>query len=231
MKFINLSSIIKHRLHVIIILSSVIGTLLITYAFYNVFNSDASNVNKNLTIFNLSSYRSVYNVTVNSNKTSSVYEVEELYRCIDLVDNFRFNYKDFMQNDYSIIISGDKLKIINDLQISRYITKTQNKGKENLYSISTYIDILKDNCFKVSIDETEVTTTYNIYLREILNEELAAKYKEILNSKLDIDRVQLYLVSNRPKNIKAYKNDKELFIIDYLEFIYNDDIDVNMFEV
>ncbi len=231
MKFINISWIIKHRLHLIIIVSSIIGAILISYSCYNIFNTKTSNVNKNLTIFNLTSYSTKYTVTVNSNKTTNVYTVEELYKSVDSVENFRFNYKDFMQNDYSIIISGSKLKVINDLQISRYVSTIQNTKKENLYSLSTYIDILRDECFKTDIEMTEVTTTYNIYLKEKINEDIANEYMEILNSSQNIDKIEVYLISNKPKTIKAFKNEKELFIIDYLDFIPNDDIDINLFEV
>lgn len=231
MKVLNFSAFLKHKLYVIIILSSIIGALLIAYATFYIFKKSPNEAKANLNIFNLTSYYAKCNVTVNSNKTSNIYTVEELYKKSGEIENFRFNYKDFMQNDYSVIVSGNKIKIINSMQISKYITTINNNKKENLYSLATYIDMIKDGCFKVAVTETEVTTTYSIYLKEKINDTAANLYEEVLSSSLNIDKVELCLISNMPKKITVLSGDKEVFVIDYTDFELNREIEDSLFEV
>lgn len=208
-----------------------IGSILIIYAFYSVFfksNEKSNNYKNNL--LNLTSYYAEYNLTVNSNKTKNMYSIKEWYKKSE-EEKFKFEYNDFLNSKFNIIINGDKYLIKNMNQIAKYVSIRDKENGINIYSLSTYINIINSSAFEILKEETEVTYKYTINMSKIINESEAQKFKDILENEIKIDKVELLTTINRPIKLSIFSNNTERIIIDYTNFIINEMINDDVFEV
>ena len=116
-------------------------------------------------------------------------------------------------------------------QIAKYVSIRDKENGINIYSLSTYINIINSSAFEILKEETEVTYKYTINMSKIINESEAQKFKDILENEIKIDKVELLTTINRPIKLSIFSNNTERIIIDYTNFIINEMINDDVFEV
>lgn len=154
------------RLWLIILGAITIAVLLIVIAFVSVY----SNLNvKNIGGFDIKdiySYKASYKINVKSNKNQNNYNIEEEYTKGEIET---FVFKIFDENDViTYTIDGNGLKIKSNNQKLEYILSDYIIKKENIISLSTFLDFyrkldLKENdYFSINIEESDNKISYKI---------------------------------------------------------------------
>ena len=144
---------------------------------------------------------------------------------------FKFQYKDFIDNTFNIVINGDKYRVENMGQIAKYISIRNKESGINIYSLSSYINIINSLAFDVVKEESEVATKYIIDFSKILDKEKAENFKDIIKSELNITKIELLTTISNPIKISIFSNENERIIIEYNIFSLNEEIDESIFEV
>ncbi|MEG1705192.1 MAG: hypothetical protein RR290_01280 [Clostridia bacterium] len=235
MHVFNISFIIKYKLYIIVSLAVTIAIILIIISFSSVIKLPKIDKIDGVDILKSNSYYAEYNITEISNKNRNIYSMKEWYKKVFGNEFFKFSYYDKLKNEVSYIIANGRAKIENSAQLNTYIVNENSIKKTNLYSISTYIDMInnleKNKCIKINIIGEENTKKIEIILDRVLHSKCEnCKYNDLFSDGLKIDKIEISILKNIPKNILVFKNDNEVYLdIDCLKFDNNINILDNMF--
>lgn len=210
------------RLWLIILGAITIAVFLIIMSFILVY----SNLNeKNISSFDIKdiySYKASYKINVKSNKNQNNYNIEEEYT---KSDTETFIFRIFNENDvitYTIDSNGLNIKSNNqslEYTLSDYIIK-----KENIISISTFLDLYREldlnenDFFSINIEEYDNKITYKINI-DFKDKKIDDKY-EFLEK---ISKMELVInkENNNPYEYIIYDKENNAYIdIIYDNFFY-----------
>lgn len=176
-KIINLNFDTKTKL--VMLISIIIAICIIAYSFYTICIKNITGKNdileEKLNFTSINSYEANYNVLVNSNKNSNMYNVAE---SVDLLDN---TYDYLVDDKLKITIKNDEIKISKEGIAYEYFTKlNSNIENNNFVSFSSIIEIVKkinNSELKGNIKKVEINnnTVYKIHLED----EYIKKIKDI----------------------------------------------------
>lgn len=176
-KIINLNFDTKTKL--VMLISIIIAICIIAYSFYTICIKNITGKNdileEKLNFTSINSYEANYNVLVNSNKNSNMYNVAE---SVDLLDN---TYDYLVDDKLKITIKNDEIKISKEGIAYEYFTKLNSSIENNNFvSFSSIIEIVKkinNSELKGNIKKVEINnnTVYKIHLED----EYIKKIKDI----------------------------------------------------
>ncbi|MEG1204715.1 MAG: hypothetical protein RSE00_05645 [Clostridia bacterium] len=190
-------------------------------------------------LFNLTSYMAKYEVNVIGNKTKNRYDIYEWYEKKDAFESYRFQTQNEQGNVITYVLNGNELSIRSDMQKLEYKLTDYFVKKENLISLSTFIQMYKDveenlkcrndsleKCFKI---ENELIDNI-VYYKIIINKELCKKdyctvcekYQEILNDGNGVSKLELAInkSNNIPTEYIIYNKKGDAFIDVLYSFIH-----------
>lgn len=242
---LNLSDKGTRKIFIIISSALIIAIFLIIFALNNMINS-SSKLKKEYNIFSLVDYYLKAQVRVVSNKNSNDYEMEEFY----LNSNEEEKYKMITTNNdgqkIEYIIGNGSLLIKNEGEKSEYMLSNYVVKKDNLLSLSTFIQICNDillnknlinsSCVKFETIVADNLVRYKIVFVENNLEmhecEFCDKYRNILKDGINISKMELVYdtLSNKPVQYIVYSSDNEAIIdMQILEFYINNNFDEKIF--
>lgn len=210
------------RLWLIILGAITIAVFLIIMSFILVYsNLNEKNIS-NFDIKDIYSYKASYKINVKSNKNQNNYNIEEEYT---KSDTETFIFRIFNENDvitYTIDSNGLNIKSNNqslEYTLSDYIIK-----KENIISISTFLDLYREldlnenDFFSINIEEYDNKITYKINI-DFKDKKIDDKY-EFLEK---ISKMELVInkENNNPYEYIIYDKENNAYIdIIYDNFFY-----------
>ena len=227
----------KTKLRLIIIFGILIAIILMIISFYLVFNSGKNeNININNDIFSAKSYYAKYRLNVYSNKNQNEYKIEEWYEKND--EGYRFKFVTNNEKNINFIYEGNQnsINIYSDSQINKISIEDLSNLKENLISISTFIEIIsnvnkkiedsgyeKNKCCNLLEEHEDGKVSYKITFNDVSENkcEICTKYTNGMN----INQIELVMdeVTLMPIEYIVYNKDgKALYDIIYENFAINE---------
>ena len=242
----NENSIIKYSI-VVILLLTVIFSIYICM-FKNTYINEVNEVE----IYNkkISSYIVKYNVMIVSNKNINNYTINEVFKNIDNVECFKFNFFDALSSEVTYIVKDNFVKISSANQINEYITNVNKVNNLNLLSTKTYLDILNsmynennNNCYylneisefldNVDYDKVNTKIVINLDKNKHINKcNENCNINDLYNKGLKLNKIEIILDENNYfKNIRIYSQDLLYMEIEYDMFKINEIVDDNLFNM
>lgn len=187
----------KAKLKYIIIFGIMIAIVLMAVSFFLIFKSGSDiKIYSKYDIFNANSYYAEYKLRVFSNKNQNEYEIKEWYKKEN--EGYKFKFKTQNDNNINFIYEGtDKeINIYSDEQLNKISLSNTIIEKENLISISTFIDMfsildekIKNNEFdtneycKITETHEDENICYKILFKENSDKkcEICRKYLNGMN--------------------------------------------------
>ena len=197
--------------------------------------------------FDIKSYHTKFNVKTISNKNTNTYEMEEYYLKDEAgKESFKFTTKNSDGTTIVYTISDGILSIKNEKEKSEYTLSNYLVNKENLLSISTFIELYNDmieytknnsdkniQSFKVENINKDDTIRYKITFNNTKDDcKICKKYEGINNTNIYVQKVELVYntVLEKPIEYIAYSKDNKAFIdINFINFDRNIKIDKKIF--
>ncbi len=232
------------KIIIIIFLALLVATFLILITVINVFKeSKIINFENEDDFFKLKSYSVKASISIVSNKNTNLYGLEELYykdKDEKEMHNITTINKDNVKINY--IINGSEIYIKNEEEKSDYRLSNYVINKNNLLSVSTFINLYNDvqsncdyNCTKVENIVYDNLIRYKISFnrQNDMNLEcpVCSKYKDILNSGINITKLELVYDENKfiPLEYIVYSGDQAIIDINFTEFDINKEFEEKVF--
>ena len=242
---LNLKDPNTKKMIIIIFIALSIAITLIVLALISMIK-ESENKNQNADFFSIKKYHLLANVRVISNKNSNEYQIEEFYLNTNEDEKFKFLTKENGDIKITYIINNNSLLVKNEDEKSEYVLSNYIINKENLLSISTFINIYNDiqlnkdtlmsTCIKLENIKTDNLMRYKItFVKENLkNHEcsICNKYKNILKDGINVSKIELVydLLDKKPLEYIVYSDNNEAIIdMNFLEFNINNNFDEKIF--
>lgn len=242
---LNLKDRSTRRILIIIGMALIVAVFLIVVASASML--DTSNKIKNdYDFFSLRSYHSKSKVKVISNKNNNDYEIEEFYLNANEGEKYKIITSQDNENKMEYIINNNSLIIRNENQKSEYLLSDFVVKKDNLLSLSTFIQICNDITLSKNTLDTKCVKLENIACDNLIRYKITfspdegdmhecsmcEKYKDILKNGINVSKLELVYdnVSKRPVQYIVYSRDNQAIIdMEILEFNINDNFDEKIF--
>lgn len=234
------------RLWGIILIALLIAIILIVASFLLIFNvSNKENITKVSDLVNAKSYYAEYDIKIISNKNENNYKIKEWY--VKDGDEYKFRVEtNNKENNFTYLGNKNSIYIKSDEQINSLNIQDYNLKRNNILSISSFIEILNElslsienngyidkKCCKLKETEENDTLKYTLYLNKKIPEKdscgICNKFEEI-GTKISKLEVILYKEKIVPKQYIIYDINEIAYInIIYNKFSVNNEFDEKIF--
>ncbi len=147
----------KTKLKFIILFGIFIAVLLMIVSFILIFKTGENVIIYNKSdIFNATSYYTEYKLKVFSNKNQNEYKIKEWYKKEN--EGYKFKFETNNENNINFVYEGDNknINIYSNEQLNKISFSDIFINKENLISISTFIDVFSKIDRKIEDKEYDV---------------------------------------------------------------------------
>lgn len=238
------------RLWAIIGISLLVAIFLICISFVTVFKFKSKNkydITNLSELFNAKSYYAEYIVKVTSNKNENEYKIKEWY--VNKDSNYKFRIETINnENNFVYIGSNNSICIKSEEQLGKLNIENYDLEKENLLSISTFMQFLYNinlkvenkeyvlnNCCKIKEIQEDSIVKFFITLKDKSNTTDKSSCdicNKFLSGNVKVGKFELVLdkLNYIPKSYIIYdENEKEYINITYTNFIVNQEFEEKLF--
>lgn len=134
------------RLWLLMLFALLIAVTLIIISFIRIYSK--KNSIKDFNIMEIKGYEAEYDLTVISNKTNNTYYMHECYIENEAKNYLKFEFENEMQEKIMYIFKDNSIEIKSDKQINSLNITEYNFMKENLISLSTFLELYKNAEFE-----------------------------------------------------------------------------------
>ena len=219
------------RLWFLIFFALLIATSLIVISFINIYSFKGNKTKEN-NVFKINGYDVEYELTVISNKTNNTYYMHEWYIENEEKKYLKFEFENELQEKITYIFKDNSIEIKSDKQINILNIQDYNFIKENLISLSTFIEMYRNfelqNDNKVKIEKNHTDEKSVVTITGLDNK---INNNRLFKNELKVSKLELVLnQDNIP--IEYYvldKNDEAIIGIKYTKFNVLEKFDEKIF--